>query len=148
MTYNDIISWHTMTLHHCMIPWRVIMISWQHCKRHDRCQYDITTSSTITPLYLNSSVNMTSLQNIIANIIDHCMTMWHHCVTLWQSTSRCWSHLGERVDGEGWKSVEVRIVEAACRVGGVAGGDGEDLVRRLGGPVRTGEREPIVRPSV
>ena len=57
-------------------------------------------------------------------------------------------HLGERVDGEGGKSVEVRIVEAASRMCGVAGGDGEDLVRRLGGPVRTGERETIVRPSV
>ena len=58
------------------------------------------------------------------------------------------AHLGEGVDGEGGKSVEVRIVEAACRVGGVAGGDGEDLVWRLGGPVRTGERETIVCPSV
>ena len=58
------------------------------------------------------------------------------------------AHLGEGVDGEGGKSVEVRIVEAASWVSGIAGGDGEDLVRWLGGPVRAGEGEPIVCPSV
>ena len=42
----------------------------------------------------------------------------------------------------------MRVVEAAGRMCGVAGGDGEDLVRRLGGPVRAGEGEAVVCPAV
>ena len=58
------------------------------------------------------------------------------------------SDLGQFVYSNGWKSVEMRIVEWSRGVSWVVWGDGEDSVLRLGGPVGRGEGEAIVSPSI